>query len=251
MTDISVLLSKDPSQNLVKGVFGRFDGQKMHIDPLLQRIYLFSLQKEMDVNAEDIVGLEVPDVGSQDAGCGAIKANLVAMLQRHWTVLYDSRAPLAGALQGMVRAEQEQVNQHCQSIINELDVGAPTDAAVNLRAHLDRPEYINDDESEIVTIDARRMQQYVEAATLEPDGEASNASNHQGLDSVDMNAGYAYDANMRMHLPLYGDAEQRKLFVEQLLPSLIRSGLLESVPTRVTDYQQADRDDDLQRLHAV
>jgi len=251
MTAISILLSKDPSLNLFKGVFGRFDGQKMHIDPLLQRIYLFSLQKEMDVNADDVAGLEVPDAGSQDARHGAIKANLVAVLQRHWTVLYDSRAPLAGALQGMVRAEQEQVNQHCQSIINELNVGAPIATAVNLRAHLDRPEYLNDDESVIVTIDARRMQQYVETAALEPDSEASDANNHQGLDSVDMNAGHAYDANMQMHLPLYGDAEQRRLFVEQLLPLLIRSGLLESVPTRVTDYHLADRDDEPQRFHAV
>lgn len=242
MAIISTLLSKDPSQQLIKGVFGRFDGEKLHIDPLLQRIYLLSLQKEMDVHEAHIVGFEVPD-----AHRDAVKANLVAMLQRHWMVLYDSRAPLAGALQSMVRAEQAQVSQHCQSIIQDLNVGAPIETPVILNAHLDRPEYLTDEESSIVTVNAQNLKQYVESASID----AEQNTEYQGLESVDMDAGQAYDATLKLTLPLYGDEAARASFVEKVLTPLIKSGLLESVPTRVMAYQQSERDDESQRFGAT
>jgi len=251
MVTISILQGRSPAHQLINGVFGRYDGEKFHIAHSLQRIYLMSLQSSIPVKAENVFSLDVADEHEN-----AIQANLVSMLRQHWRRLYEARAPMAGMMEGMLRAEQQQVSAHCEAIISDLDVQEPIETAVLLRSHVVQPDADDDadDEtgSQIVSVQVRHLLGNVDMAAIyetTTDGQADQSSvPNEGLESIDMNLDRSYDVNIKMTLPLYGSERARAVFVEQFLPALAGSGLYDEVPVRAVSYHEAREDTESPRF---
>lgn len=249
MAIISILKGRTAAHQLINGVFGRYDGEQIHLDPLLQRIYLMSLQMSIPVEAEGVVGFVVPDQQKN-----AFKANLLTVLREHWYSLYESRAPLSGILQGMLRAERDQVARHCDAIIAELKVGSPVNTAIIVQAHVTNPAAISsdDDESEqrIVSVRATDMLRAVEEAAMDTTATSTPDEGVQapmGLDCIDMSADRPYDVSIKIGLSLYGDEDARALFVSQALPVLLNHGLCRAADAQVASYQEAPRDTEITR----
>jgi len=235
MTTISILKGRgSPAHQLINGVFGRHDQEAgiLHIAPSLQRIYLLSLQPEIPVNDDDVMSFEV-EIEHQLA----VRANLVALLGQHWEHLYGSRAQMSGMLEGMLRAEQQQVKSHCKAIINDLLPGRePTLTAIHLRTHtpavLDE-EYAEDEqEPAAVKFHVKHLLGDVVSAGIDVSDRG-----HSNDTSLDMYQNQTYLVDIGMTLPLYGDEAARAAFVEQILPALARHGLCDAIPAFVQSYQ--------------
>lgn len=235
MSTISILKGgRSPAHQLINGVFGRYDPDAgvLKISPALQRIYLLSLQPEISVQADDLMTFEVED-GHQLS----IRANLTAILGKYWDHLYGSRAQMSGMLEGMLRAEQQQVQNHCKAIIDDLLPGQkPTQTAVQLRTYT--PQTSDEENSEdtpdpeAVNFHVKQLFGDVVSAKID-----TKRTERMGDPDIDMHPNRTYVVDINMTLPLYGDEEARAAFTEKILPALVRHGLCDEIPAFVSTYQ--------------
>jgi len=254
MATISIIQSDSPNHKLINGVFGVHDGERFHIASSLQRIYLLSLQNSMPIEAANVFSIDVADEHKN-----AIEANLVSMLSQHWDEIYAGRGmSIAGPLESMLRAEQQQVKSHCDAIISELGVQAPADTSVLLRAcvlHNNDLEY-SEQAAPSVNVAVGNLLGSVDAAQIH---EAESGGLAEDVDSA-ANAGFthinvsldrSYEVNIRMNLPLYGSEQARTVFVEQMLPALVGNGLCDHIPVRAESYQEVNLDAEYPRMGYV
>jgi len=100
---------------LVFGATSKRDGA-IKTDPLLSKIYMFSLASRVHPGDNNrILDIDVPD-----EHVNALKATLLGLSRARWMQVYSDRIPFAGPLSDALVAEQKNVNEACDSILNDL-----------------------------------------------------------------------------------------------------------------------------------